>query len=479
VSDFFRFDDRRTITILIGAWIVVAATGVMWGIPRIETGIRANVEAAIDDPSLLVTVSGRNVVLTSAATDASMELAREAALSVSGVRRVTLVQDPGAQSILTVNPSDSGAPHDPVLVDPTVTVTVGRDGVVLSGSVSDSATIDALTAATVAAFGQERVTVEMSVNEDTLEPAWLADPFPLMAAIGPHDLGIQIYDKTLRVTGAVPDENVQTEVILSVEEHVGSQLAVADRLVIVPIENPDFLMHSNRGNVTLRGTVRSQGQVNSISDSAERIYGKDSVAAWLTVDPNGPALGYLTDSEAFFRSLEGRTLDFVDTGDQLILRGTVPTQEIADSIVEALTAVADPRFVTNELEVVAIDSATQNAIDEINDIIGAALNFGSGSTSLNNDDRDKLDEVAAIFDANPQLRAIIEGHTDDLGSALGNQRISEERAKAVVVYLTSLGIDSDRLTTLGYGEERPIASNGSKAGRALNRRIEFNVEGSL
>ena len=78
----------------------------------------------------------------------------------------------------------------------------------------------------------------------------------------------------------------------------------------------------------------------------------------------------------------------------------------------------------------------------------------------------------------PDLRAVVEGHTDSIGGPITNQLISEERARAVVDYLVEVGVDPDRLSTIGYGEERPIASNNTSSGRAQNRRIEFNVEGS-
>ena len=469
---------RRNIMILAGVWIVLAAAGVLWGIPRIEANVEANVAEAVNNPAIRVSASGRDVVLSSATSDASLELARRTAEGVSGVRSVTIDQDPTAQSSLAVNPGDDKAPHDPVLVDPTVIVTVRRSAVFLDGSVADPETRDALLAAAIAAFGEDRVVNELGVDADTLSPSWLDDPFPLMAAIGPHELGVEIYDKTLRLTGAVPDTAAQAEAVAAVEAHVGDDLTVQDRLVIVPIEDPVFQMQSNIGSVTLRGALPTQIEINSIRASAEQIYGSESVATWMEVDEAAPAIPYLTDSAAFFRSFEGRTLDFVDTGNALVVSGFVPSQEIADSIGETLAEVVAPRVLTNELVVVEIDDDTQAAITAINDIIGSSLKFGSGSTSLSDDDREKLDEVAAILNDSPSLRAVVEGHTDDAGGELGNQRLSEERARSVVVYLESVGIDPNRLSTIGFGEERPIASNGTSAGRSQNRRIEFNVEGS-
>ena len=87
-----------------------------------------------------------------------------------------------------------------------------------------------------------------------------------------------------------------------------------------------------------------------------------------------------------------------------------------------------------------------------------------------------LDNVAAVLAAHPELTSVqVEGHTDDRGSDRYNKSLSQRRAEAVVVYLTRKGIDRARLTALGYGEEKPIADNKTKTGRAINRRVEFKI----
>ena len=205
----------------------------------------------------------------------------------------------------------------------------------------------------------------------------------------------------------------------AIDGHVGTALTVVDRIIIVPPQEAVFSMQANRGSVTLRGTLPSQGEVNNIRAVAEKIYGEDSVATWLTVDPGAPAVPYLTETKAFFYSFEGRTLEFIDTGDQLILRGNVPSEEIRVAIADALTAAVDPRGLTNDLVVVELDVETQTAIDAINDLVGPSVKFGTGSTTLDNSDQAKLDEVATILADNPELRVVIEGHTDNGGGRPG------------------------------------------------------------
>ena len=87
-----------------------------------------------------------------------------------------------------------------------------------------------------------------------------------------------------------------------------------------------------------------------------------------------------------------------------------------------------------------------------------------------------LDETVQKLRENPDLIVEIEGHTDSMGSDLYNLGLGKRRAEVVKGYLV-LGhqIDPKRMTTLSYGESRPIADNRTPEGRALNRRVEFKV----
>lgn len=87
-----------------------------------------------------------------------------------------------------------------------------------------------------------------------------------------------------------------------------------------------------------------------------------------------------------------------------------------------------------------------------------------------------LDNVAAILNEHPEYLLDIAGHTDNTGYRESNVTLSENRAAAAKKYIISKGISADRLRSEGYGPDRPIADNKLKAGKALNRRVEFIVE---
>src|SRR6056297_138980 len=102
-----------------------------------------------------------------------------------------------------------------------------------------------------------------------------------------------------------------------------------------------------------------------------------------------------------------------------------------------------------------------------------SLTFGFDSAELTPEDKALLDELIPVLEALPQVRGVIEGHTDSRGPEAYNQQLSERRANAVKEYLDDAGIIGARFTTVGLGESQPVASNETEEGRAANRRVVF------
>lgn len=98
--------------------------------------------------------------------------------------------------------------------------------------------------------------------------------------------------------------------------------------------------------------------------------------------------------------------------------------------------------------------------------------FEPGETELQDDAMSNLEDVVDLLSSEPDRRVRIEGHTDSTGSAEANLRISEQRASAVRDALVERGIDADRITVKGMGEDFPIASNETEEGRRKNRRVD-------
>jgi len=109
------------------------------------------------------------------------------------------------------------------------------------------------------------------------------------------------------------------------------------------------------------------------------------------------------------------------------------------------------------------------------DAFAKAIYFNSGKTTFRVGVDGKLDLIAEIMKEFKDSDFKVEGHTDSQGSEKLNQTLSENRSKAVLDYLVSKGIDASRLTSKGFGEATPIASNRTSRGRAQNRRVEINL----
>jgi len=107
--------------------------------------------------------------------------------------------------------------------------------------------------------------------------------------------------------------------------------------------------------------------------------------------------------------------------------------------------------------------------------MNSEVSFDYNSAELKPSFRRTLDKVAGILNRYTRSTVKITGHTDSRGSAEYNQRLSEQRAKAVAWYLTDSGVDLRRIITEGRGEMEPRASNDSEAGRQLNRRVEMLI----
>jgi len=102
--------------------------------------------------------------------------------------------------------------------------------------------------------------------------------------------------------------------------------------------------------------------------------------------------------------------------------------------------------------------------------------FKTGSYELLQQSFKALDEVVTVLKTNPSVQLLIEGHTDNVGSQEENQLLSENRAKAVMGYLVEKGgISKDRLSVKGFGFSKPVASNNTAEGRAMNRRVELKI----
>ena len=123
----------------------------------------------------------------------------------------------------------------------------------------------------------------------------------------------------------------------------------------------------------------------------------------------------------------------------------------------------------------AIPTAEVSRVGEgINMTFDSSLAFKINSFELSDSYKGDLSAAAQVFKSYPDTNILIEGHTDDSGSAEYNMTLSEKRAKSVASYFESQGVNADRLTVKWYGESQPKYPN-DEANRAKNRRVELAI----
>ena len=108
-------------------------------------------------------------------------------------------------------------------------------------------------------------------------------------------------------------------------------------------------------------------------------------------------------------------------------------------------------------------------------ILYDSIFFETGKSDLKNESRAELSKLIGFLENNPELTIEISGHTDNVGTEEFNQKLSEDRAKAVLDYLVEGKIKASRLVYKGYGFLHPIQSNETGEGRAQNRRTEIKI----
>ena len=101
--------------------------------------------------------------------------------------------------------------------------------------------------------------------------------------------------------------------------------------------------------------------------------------------------------------------------------------------------------------------------------------FNTGKSDLLPESYPELNRLVKFLNENPNITVKILGHTDNVGKRDDNLILSNARAESVKNYVISQGINKNRITTEGFGPDRPIATNDTQEGRALNRRVEFQI----
>jgi OmpA-OmpF porin, OOP family len=128
-----------------------------------------------------------------------------------------------------------------------------------------------------------------------------------------------------------------------------------------------------------------------------------------------------------------------------------------------------------EREAMKQDVAVNELLDAMkkDGFVALHINFDTAKATIKPDSNALLDQAADMLKMAPEIKIEVDGHTDNVGDAAANQKLSEARAKSVVAALVQRGVADGRMTSKGLGQSVPVADNRTEEGRAKNRRVEL------
>lgn len=208
---------------------------------------------------------------------------------------------------------------------------------------------------------------------------------------------------------------------------------------------------SQKGNINYTWTTSSE---DSRSGSAENVLLRDNNWHHFAYSFNKRALKFYVDGNRVanipnaistigwvsFENYSGKTGQYVYMKNIRIAKGAVPLYD---------RMMSDGKFITY------------------------GITFDVGKSVIKPESMGEINRIVQLMNENPSLKFSVEGHTDSTGNATSNQKLSEARAAAIVDKLVELGIARNRLSSVGKGQNSPLADNSTDEGRAKNRRVEF------
>ena len=256
-------------------------------------------------------------------------------------------------------------------------------------------------------------------------------------------------------------------------------LAAQTDLEFVATRNPE-------GQVVLRGRLTDERLSQAVQALARSAFGLPAVQMQVNIDPETPegwpirallAVDVLSQMEHGSVRVRPGQIDVTGVTGNQAARDEVAqllAEKLGQGAVFNLNISYDARF-----DPVANQPTPARCEAWIGEILARQkITFPAGSTTLAPGAGRVLDEIADVLRQCGRLEMEIAGHTDSQGSLESNMRLSQARAEAVMAALLSRGVPVSTFVAKGYGPERPIADNGTAAGREINRRIEFRLIGA-
>jgi|GEM_PF-1515504 len=257
-----------------------------------------------------------------------------------------------------------------------------------------------------------------------------------------------------------------------------------DKPMPAPSQAPTVQISKVGNDIVLAGELGSQNDIDALVQATRTQYPDATIDNRLTIKPDVKAL---TGLNAIVSALAFDQSQISISENNVTLEGVAQSSELRADFADKIASALGSGYSINNLITIAapaIDVIPEEVQEQINvcqNRVNSLMQdnkiaFATGSSNISNRSFPLLDELTAAIKACPEFMIEIYGHTDSTGSQALNKTLSENRASAVMNYLTNKGIDSASLSAAGLGSSQPRASNENAAGRAQNRRIEFVIK---
>ncbi len=227
-----------------------------------------------------------------------------------------------------------------------------------------------------------------------------------------------------------------------------------------------------------------------ISNAVTRVFGSQRTCNVQVDQAYNTMLPGQNKIEEILTSVKGTpNASIVWTGNQIVVNA--PNPDDITRLVEGIKGMAP------ELSVVAapplnIDQSVNSSITEAQNALSSLrdpvrpedvaralnlqiINFATDSATIPEQNKPVLDQAATLIQQTGDVALVVEGYTDSTGDAAYNKTLSQQRAQSVIDYLVSRGVNANKLSAMGYGQNNPVADNVTEQGKFRNRRIEFRV----
>lgn len=462
----------------------------VYGVSRVYNNLRLTGEEIRQSATSI----GRNTTSDTTSTDAPVQ---------------TPVADQATSEATTNPPTTPASPIssagelvlDETLSPSTLDISVADGLVTVQGIVPDESAIDRIIAAVSGKFGVTNVEDDMSTYVGSAKPRWLDGAIELIDQIDDIDNPfIRITHSGAIVGGTVSSESVSEEKSGLARQLLGNYLEVTPEFAIndpqqqkpepevkkraVILRPASLIIGNQNGLPSISGIVNSNREAQAVRDGVNNLFDGDFEDT-LLVDDSVAESPWIAEAIAIanrVRGVENFSVN-VNSG-KLQLSGDITDRISGRSLASAANDIAGSKLaVINNFTPVTDgpialsgeELLAEELQNELNALDTAAISFKKGSTTLTDEAKLILNDVADVIMNYRNQVVEIAGHTDSTGDALNNLELSRKRAIAVQEYLVDRQVPQARLSPIGYGETDPIADNQSPEGQARNRRIEFKL----